>query len=227
MQRVDAKGQPHGLEFLLDDPDPILGSRLRIELPPTTGDSGSQRLRIDYRTSGEASALQWLEPAQTSGPHPYLYSQGQAIHTRSWIPLQDTPSVRVTYDARIHTPRALVAVMSAARVDPTGSPAGEYRFEMRQPIPSYLIALTIGDRKFRALEIASASGRSLPGLRRRRRNSPNSRDAPAGEKMIGPYRWDRYDLLIMPHSLSLAAWKIRACHSSRPRLSPATAASSP
>ena len=86
VERVDAQGQPHGLEFLLDDPDPILGSRLTIELPPGTGDSGSQRLRIDYRTSSEASALQWLEPAQTSGPHPYLYSQGQAIHTRSWIP---------------------------------------------------------------------------------------------------------------------------------------------
>ena len=203
VERVDAQGQPHGLEFLLDDPDPILGSRLTIELPPGTGDSGSQRLRIVYRTSSEASALQWLEPAQTSGPHPYLYSQGQAIHTRSWIPMQDTPSVRVTYDARIRTPRELVAVMSAARADPAGSSPGEYLFEMRQPIPSYLIALTIGDLKFQGLgdrvgvwtepSRLAAAAQEFADL---------PRMLEAGEKMMGPYRWDRYDLLIMPHSFA-------------------------
>ena len=203
VERVDAQGQPHGLKFLLDDPDPILGSRLTIELPPGTGGSGSQRLRIVYRTSSEASALQWLEPAQTSGPHPYLYSQGQAIHTRSWIPMQDTPSVRVTYDARIRTPRELVAVMSAARADPAGSSPGEYFFEMRQPIPSYLIALTIGDLKFQGLgdrvgvwtepSRLAAAAQEFADL---------PRMLEAGEKMMGPYRWDRYDLLIMPHSFA-------------------------
>ena len=203
VQRIDAQGQPHSLEFLLDDPDPILGSRLTIELPPRTDESSALRIRIDYRTSSEASALQWLEPAQTSGPHPYLYSQGQAIHTRSWIPLQDTPSVRMTYDARIRTPPELVAVMSAARSNVAGLPPGEYRFEMRQPIPSYLIALTIGDLKFQGLgdrvgvwtepsRLASAAHEFA--------DLPRMLDA--GENMMGPYRWDRYDLLIMPHSFA-------------------------
>ena len=203
VQRIDAQGQAHSLGFLLDDPDPILGSRLTIELPRRSDESGPLGLRIDYRTSSEASALQWLDPAQTSGPHPYMYSQGQAIHTRSWIPLQDTPSVRVTYDARIRTPPGLVAVMSAARADPAGSTPGEYRFEMRQPIPSYLIALTIGDLKFQGLGDRVGVWTEPSRLKAAADEFVDlPRMLEAGETMMGPYRWDRYDLLIMPHSFA-------------------------
>ncbi len=203
VQRIDAAGQAHALGFLLDDPDPILGSRLTIELPRRPDEPGRLSLRIDYRTSSEASALQWLDPAQTSGPHPYLYSQGQAIHTRSWIPLQDTPSVRVTYGARIRTPPELVAVMSAARADPAASTPGEYRFEMRQPIPSYLIAVAIGDLKFQDLGDRVgvwAEPSRLAAAAQEFADLPRMLEA--GEKMMGPYRWDRYDLLVMPHSFA-------------------------
>ena len=203
VQRLDADGRAHNLDFLLDAPDPVLGSRLTIKLAPRQDESRTQILRIAYRTSREASALQWLAPPQTSGPHPYLYSQGQAINARSWIPMQDSPSVRVTYSARIRTPPGLVAVMSAARVGEGGGPPGEYCFEMRQPIPSYLIALAIGDLKFQGLgdrvgvwtepsQLAAAAHEfaDLPRM------------LEAGEKLLGPYRWDRYDLLIMPHSFA-------------------------
>lgn len=151
VQLLDASGQARNLPFHFDARDAILGSRLTIDLAPQDGEPALQRLRIEYRTSSEASALQWLEPAQTSGPHPFMYSQGQAIHTRSWIPIQDSPAVRVRYTARIRTPPGLVAVMSAARITDAGAAPGEYRFEMRQPIPSYLIALAIGDLKFLSL----------------------------------------------------------------------------
>ncbi len=203
VQRIDAHGEPHSLGFQLEDPDPVLGSRLTIELPRRADESGPLKLRIDYRTSDEASALQWLEPAQTSGPHPYMYSQGQAIHTRSWIPLQDTPSVRVTYEARVRTPPELVAVMSAAQATRSRSPTGEYRFEMRQPIPSYLIALAIGDLKFQDLGdrvgVWTEPSRLVAAAQE---FADLPRMLEAGEQMMGPYRWDRYDLLIMPHSFA-------------------------
>src|SRR4051794_21769807 len=119
--------------FEIGRADPIFGAPLRIRL------GGGDFVRIRYSTSPAASGLQWLEPAQTAGKvHPFLYTQSQAIHARSWIPLQDSPAVRVTYTARVATGPGLRAVMSAA-AQPDGS------FRLDHPVPSYLIALAAGD----------------------------------------------------------------------------------
>lgn len=186
------------LQFRLDKADPILGSALRISVP----DVGERlTVRIEYETSPNATGLQWLEPSQTAGgKHPYLYSQSQAIHARSWIPLQDTPAIRVTYEARIHTPRELLAVMSA-RNDVNTARDGDYSFRMPQPIPSYLIALGIGDLTFKAIgprtgvyaepEVIEAAAYEF---------ADTEAMLVACEKLFGPYRWDRYDLLILPPS---------------------------
>jgi aminopeptidase N len=203
VQLIEASGRAKVLSFKLGPPDPILGSRLAIEFPHCCAATAKMKIRIAYRTSSDAKALQWLEPAQTYGTKPYLYSQGQAILTRSWIPLQDTPSVRVTYAARIRTPPGLVAVMSAARVDDAGAQPGEFRFRMDQPIPSYLIALTIGDLAFRPsgertgvwtepsrLEAAAREFAELPKM------------LEEGERLAGPYRWERYDVLVMPRAFA-------------------------
>ena len=189
---VEMSGRAKVLAFKLAEPDPILGSKLTIEFPHCCAATSQMRIRIAYRTSNEASALQWLAPSQTYGAKPYLYSQGQAIHTRSWIPLQDTPSVRVTYEARIRTPPDLVAVMSAARVG--DARAGEYRFEMKQPIPSYLIALAVGDLRFQALGDRTGVWTEPSRLAAAAYEFADlPRMLEAGEQMAGPYRWDRYD----------------------------------
>jgi aminopeptidase N len=200
---IEASGHAKVLAFKLGDPDPILGSRLTIEFPHCCAATAEMRIRIAYRTSNEAGALQWLEPAQTSGPHPFMYTQGQAILARSWIPIQDSPGIRMTYSARIRTPPELVAVMSAARVaDPAAAP-GEFRFEMKQPIPAYLIALAIGDLEFQPLgervgvwaepSRLAAAAYEFADLQRM---------LEAGEQMAGPYRWDRYDVLVMPRAFA-------------------------
>jgi leukotriene-A4 hydrolase len=174
--------------FELGAPDQILGAPLRIEEPP--GDW----VRIHYATSPEASGLQWLEPAQTAGKrHPFLYTQSQAIHARSWIPLQDTPGVRITFDAAIHTPAGLRAVMGADR-------RGD-RFHMEQPVPSYLIALAVGDLAFRELGPRSGVYAEPPLLDAAATEfSDTEAMITAVEEMYGPYRWGRYDLLVLPPS---------------------------
>ncbi|MGQ0385252.1 MAG: leukotriene A4 hydrolase C-terminal domain-containing protein [Gammaproteobacteria bacterium] len=200
---IEPSGRALVLAFTQGERDPVLGSPLTISFAKCCATTREMRIRIAYRTSPEASALQWLEPAQTSGAHPFLYSQGQSIHTRSWIPLQDTPGVRVSYSARIVTPPGLVAVMSAARRETQDDAPNEFRFEMKQPIPSYLIALAIGDLKFRSLGKRTGvwtEPSRLDAAAREFEDLP--RMVEAGERMAGPYRWERYDLLIMPRAFA-------------------------
>ena len=175
--------------FDLGEPDPILGAPLRIRLR----DSGDA-VKIYYSTSPSASGLQWLDSGQTAGrQNPFLYTQSQAIHARSWIPLQDTPGVRVTFTASVDTPAGMTAVMGADRRDGA--------FQMDHPIPSYLIALAAGDLVFQPLG-ARSGVYAEPALVEAAAHEFEDTEAmiAAVEAMYGPYRWGRYDLLVLPPS---------------------------
>ena len=182
--------------FTLGEADPILGAPLEVTLS-----EAATQVRIAYTTSPGASGVQWLAPEQTAGKmRPFMFTQSQAIHARSWIPLQDTPGVRVTYRATVRTPPALRAVMSAAN-DAEMPLDGEFRFEMRQPIPSYLIALAVGDLAFRS--IGTRTGvYAEPSVVESAAAEFNDTEAmmAATERLYGPYRWERYDLLVLPPS---------------------------
>jgi leukotriene-A4 hydrolase len=193
---VDQGGRE--LPFVLHPAEPILGARLAIELPPAT-----RAVRIRYRTAPDASALQWLEPPQTSGGrHPFLFSQCQAIHARSVVPLQDTPRVRVRYTAALEIPRALRAVMAAAPQGRAehGDTATE-RYEMPQPIPPYLLAFAVGDLASRDLSPRSRVW-AEPGVLDRAAYEFGEVEAmiAAAEALFGPYDWERFDVLAMPPS---------------------------
>ena len=197
-------GAPTKLEFRLGEPREFLGRPLQIDMPADAGDDAL--VRIEYQTQPQASGLQWLTPAQTAGKkHPYLFSQNQAIHARSWIPLQDSPQVRITYSATIHAPAALRVVMSAAHgaVDkhPDASGRVAYRFEMKEAIPSYLIALAVGDLSFRAISARTGVYTEPAMLEAAAAEFVDlERMVATCEKLFGPYRWGRYDLLILPPS---------------------------
>ena len=182
--------------FKLDAPTPAFGSALRVAMP-----SGADRVRLAYVTSPGAKGLQWLTPAQTAGKrHPFLFSQAQAIQARSFIPLQDLPGVRLTYDATIRTPADLVAVM-AADMTPGQAGSGVYTFRMPQRIPSYLIALAIGDLAFKPMSDRTGIWAEPSAVDAAAREFEDTEQMiQATEKLYGPYRWGRYDLLVLPPS---------------------------
>lgn len=176
--------------------DPLLGEPLTIDLPR---DAASVRIR--YSTNPDAAGLQWLTPAQTAGKkQPYLYSQNEPILARSWIPLQDTPGVRITYSATIRTPSDLTAVMSAENPNYIQR-TGLYTFAMRNPIPSYLIALAVGDIDFKPVSRRTGIY-AEPSVVAKAATEFSDTDTmmQAAEQLYGAYRWGRYDILVLPPS---------------------------
>lgn len=196
-------GQP--LAFVLGTADPILGQSLTVTFPAFAADE-TRKIVIDYSTRPDASALQWLTAAQTAGGQsPYLFSQGQAILTRTWVPTQDSPGIRQTYEARITAPADLAVVMSAQPLTPRGEAAGQgrkaWRFRMTNPIPPYLMAIGIGDLAFAAFDERSGVWTEPSRLEATRAELVSTADMiDAAEKLYGPYRWGRYDLLVLPPS---------------------------
>lgn len=184
------------LDYAFGASDGDLGTPLYVRLREET-----RRIVIGYATAPDATALQWLNPRQTLGGQlPFLFSQGQAIHTRSWIPLQDSPGVRVTYEATLRVPDGVRAVMSAEN-NPEAPPGGVFKFQMPQPVPPYLVALGVGDLEFQSMGVQTGVY-AEPGLVADAAAEFEDTQAmlEAAESLYGPYRWDRYDLLILPPS---------------------------
>ncbi|MGC4030078.1 MAG: M1 family metallopeptidase [Steroidobacteraceae bacterium] len=177
--------------------DPVLGTPLRVEL------GSARRVVVHYRTRPGAAALQWLAPAQTAGGRqPFLYSQGEAILNRSWIPTQDSPGIRQTWSARITAPAALTVVMSAQMLgaEPGPTPAQRtWKFRMDEPVAPYLIAIGIGDLGFRELGPRTGVYAEPPTLAAAAAEFADiEKMVAAAEELYGPYRWGRYDLLVLP-----------------------------
>ncbi|HWH18383.1 MAG TPA: M1 family metallopeptidase [Allosphingosinicella sp.] len=194
---VNAEGQP--LKWQMGQADENLGAPLTVQL------DGAKRIRIKYKSAPDAAALQWLSPEQTAGKkRPFLFSQGQAILNRSWIPTQDSPGIRQTWEARIVVPQGLRAVMSGEDLTPQGEPAPggkAYRFRMDKPVAPYLIALAVGDIAFQSLGERSGVY-AEPSMLKAAANELGDTEKmiDAAEKLYGPYRWDRYDMIVLPPS---------------------------
>ncbi len=176
--------------FSMNEVKPFLGQALHVEIKDT-----DNQVSIQYTTSPNAEALLWVEKENEL---PFLFSQSQAILARTWIPCQDSPSVRFTYSADVTVPKELMALMSAENPQ-VKSPDGKYHFEMKQRIPSYLLALAVGDVAFKSLsentgvyatadmlELAHNEFSDMPGM------------VKAAEDLYGPYAWERYDVLVLP-----------------------------
>ena len=177
--------------FSLGEAQPFLGRPLNIPIGP-----GAQKVAITYTSDPGADALLWVEAQGEKAP--FLFTQSQAILARTWIPVQDSPGIRFSYDATVEVPQGLMALMSAE--NPTEmSPDGRYTFTMEQPIPAYLLALAAGEVEFRSVGERCAVYAVPELIEDAAYEFAEMEDLLlAAESLYGAYAWDRYDLLILP-----------------------------
>jgi aminopeptidase N len=216
---LDILARPDASEIVLDSdglqvrrvtaPD---GSELPFTIGAVDGEKGAplavaignhRRITIHYAANPQADALQWLAPEQTAGKvHPYLFSQGQAILNRSWIPTQDSPGIRQTWEARVTAPSPLDVVMSGisqGEPEDVGGGRRAFRFAMDKPVAPYLIAIAAGDIDFRAIGPRTGVWAEPATLDRAHAEVVETEDmVREAEKLYGPYRWGRYDMIVLP-----------------------------
>lgn len=190
------KGFEINTDFVIGKEDSILGAPLSVKINDTT-----KLINIYYKTTELSDAIDWLDPNMTQGKkHPFLYTQGEAILTRTWIPTQDTPSNRITYSADVTVPVELMPLMSAENPRAKND-SGFYHFEMNQAIPVYLIALAVGNLEYRKLgsncgvyaepELVRQAAWEFTDLRKM---------IVAAESIYGKYQWEQYDVVMLPYS---------------------------
>ena len=200
IQKVTTGNKDHEQEadFVIGemDKDSILGQPLKVTVDPKT-----TQVNIYYQTTKGSEALDWLDTLSTSSKtKPFLYTQGQAILTRTWIPLQDSPSNRFTYNAEVRVPKDLLALMSAENPKEKNE-LGIYNFEMDQPIPSYLISLAVGDIAYHPFDATTgvyAEKELLDACKYEFVDLPKMMKA--ASYLYGDYQWKQYDLMVLPYS---------------------------
>jgi len=155
-------------------------------------------LIVDFETTKESTALQWLKTEQsTKDSSDYVFTQLEPIHARSLFPCFDTPSVKSTFNANIKSKHPVV--FSGLPIE---SISGVYKFHQKIPIPSYLIAIASGN-------IVGAKGgprSTIYAEPNRLQDSINEFEQDLekfiqiAEKIVTPYIWTTYDILINPSS---------------------------
>jgi aminopeptidase N len=194
---ADQAGKP--LDYKVGPREKNHGSPLTIALRPDTS-----RLVVNYKSAPDSDSLQWLTPQQTAGKkYPFLFSQGESIFNRSWIPTQDSPGIRQSWEAKITVPKPLTAVMSAPSA---GAPVSNgdtttFSFKMEHPVAPYLIAIAVGDIVHRDLGKRTGVWAERPVIDKAAAELEDTEKmVEAAEALYGPYRWGRYDMIVLPPS---------------------------
>lgn len=197
IEKVSLNKQKTPTTFRLEKVDAVHGQALHISLEGNQDNT----LSIQYKTTASSEALQWLSPQQTADKkEPFLFTQGQAILTRTWIPIQDSPQVRITYTAQVQVPNQMMAVMSAENPKAKND-TGTYVLKMKQAIPAYLIALAVGDIEYKPISARTGIYAEKSMLDKAHTEfSEMENMVQAAEQLYGKYAWDQFDVIVLPPS---------------------------
>ncbi|XP_076860558.1 aminopeptidase B isoform X2 [Brachyhypopomus gauderio] len=176
------------------------GTTLVVKFPSHWNSEDRFELHIKY-AAFDGPGMSWLGPEQTAEKRPFLYTSGFPVLNWSVFSGFHTPMTKSRYSATVQVPDGFTAVMSATKWEHRKAD-NTFLFTMEQPIPSYLVALAVGD-----LASAEVGPRSrvwaepcLLDSAKEEYDGVIEEFLSVGEKLFGPYVWGRYDVLFMPPS---------------------------
>lgn len=194
--RVTLGSEEEKVDYKIGEDFDYIGAELIVPITPET-----ELVNIYYETTEGSEAIDWITITDEQGKtSPFLYTQGQAILTRTWIPLQDTPENRITYSAKVTLDDDLLPLMSAT--NPISKNEERiYEFEMKQAIPSYLIALAVGDLTYHQYDERTgvyALPSKIKDVAWEFEDMPKMLST--AEALYGEYLWGKFDVLVLPPS---------------------------
>jgi leukotriene-A4 hydrolase len=198
------------MSFAITTPNPNIGNALAVELPCSVPSGTIFYLKFAYETTPDTTALSWLTPEQTAGKQlPYMYSLCQMNFCRDFAPMMDTPSQKITYNATVVAPSQFVVRMSAntTSTEMYNETHTISTFDAAIKIPSYLIAIVVGDLVESDLDerVSIISEPTyIDSAVEEFSELPEILDI--AEAYLTPYAWGRYSIVIMPPSFP---WGVR------------------
>ena len=160
-------------------------------------------ITIEYSTTKDCMAIDWLEPEQTSGgKYPFMYSQCQSILCREMLPIQDTPAVKMPVQISITVPEELIGLAAGLFVEEINNGNNKtFIYALDIPIPSYLIAIAAGDIGSQNVsERCTIYAEKTVVEKAAWEFSDTEKFLKIAENYIGEYVWGQYNILVLPPS---------------------------
>ena len=160
-------------------------------------------ITIEYSTTKDCMAIDWLEPEQTSGgKYPFMYSQCQSILCREMLPIQDTPAVKMPVQISITVPEELIGLAAGLFVEEINNGNNKtFIYALDIPIPSYLIAIAAGDIGSQNVsERCTIYAEKTVVEKAAWEFSDTEKFLKIAENYIGEYVWEQYNILVLPPS---------------------------
>lgn len=191
------------LEWALDKDQSLesLGTPLIIKLKNAYKSGERHEVLINYQTTENGLAAQWLTKEMTLGKeYPFMYTQCEAILCRSLLPCQDTPFAKVRINAGLTVKKPLTALYAGIRTKVVEKEDEvTYYYVQKIPVPTYLIAIAAGSLESRRLSdrISVYAEREMVD-KAAWEFVETEKFIQYAEAYLTTYEWGQYNLLVLP-----------------------------
>ena len=144
---IDAQNMHFSEVFLNDVPAEFGNDGKRFWLSGSFSPAKDQQLRLKYSAKPQQTMYFINQSAWGEAPHFQVWTQGQGKYTSHWLPSFDDPTEKLEFDLAFDYPSDKTLIANGALLEAVdlNDSLTRWRFDMEQPMSSYLVAIAAGD----------------------------------------------------------------------------------